>query len=123
MLSKNELIWLITRERQLETDRYYICKYCYAAKQATKKRGPSPCVQQCFRDKQKPVCYKLRITNSFRDAAEFEARVAARMARTEAFIICEEICRNNGNIQNCTECRMKWARLAVEEEMENEMDN
>ena len=58
----------------------------------------------------------------YRDAAEFEARVAARLAG--AWAIGEDMCFNNHcqlfAKDRCTACYLKNARIAVEEEMDNE---
>ncbi len=54
------------------------------------------------------------------DAAEFEARVAARLAG--AWAIGEDMCFNNHcqlfDKDRCTACYLKNARIAVEQEME-----
>ena len=56
----------------------------------------------------------------YRDAAEFEARVAARLAG--AWAIGEDMCFNNHcqlfDKDRCTACYLKNARIAVEQEME-----
>lgn len=52
------------------------------------------------------------------DAAEFSERVALKIASTHGgFSFCDEYC-GRYNIYDCRWCRLKWARLAVEEEME-----
>ncbi len=54
------------------------------------------------------------------DAAEFEARVAARLAG--AWAIGEDMCFNNHcqlfDKDRCTACYLKNARIAVEQEMD-----
>lgn len=62
------------------------------------------------------------LTPDWIDAAEFEARVAARLAG--AWAIGEDMCFNNHcqlfDKDRCTACYLKNARIAVEEEMEND---
>lgn len=66
------------------------------------------------------------------DAAKFEARVAAKLASDHAISYysligclgdkpgtCDKFNRNGWD---CADCRLKLARLAVEEEMDAEMD-
>lgn len=61
----------------------------------------------------------------YRDAAEFEARVAERLAG--AWAIGEDMCFNNHcqlfDKDRCTACYLKNARIAVEEEMDNERNH
>ena len=56
-----------------------------------------------------------------RDAAEFEARVAAKLAG--AWAIGEDMCFSNHcqlfDKDRCTACYIKNARIATEEEMDN----
>ena len=65
------------------------------------------------------------LTQDLIDAAEFEARVAARLAG--AWAIGEDMCFNNHcqlfDKDRCTACYLKNARIAVEEEMENERNH
>ena len=58
----------------------------------------------------------------FRDAAEFEARVAAKLAQNTQAVPCIEHGCPHGMplIWLCVSCRLKYARLAVEAEMEQE---
>lgn len=60
------------------------------------------------------------LTPDWIDAAEFEARVAARLAG--AWAIGEDMCFNNHcqlfDKDRCTACYLKNARIAVEQEME-----
>lgn len=62
------------------------------------------------------------LTPDFIDAAEFEARVAEKLAG--AWAIGEDMCFNNHcqlfDKDRCTACYLKNARIAVEEEMDNE---
>ena len=80
-----------------------------------------------LRDDCRKAGYPIRdlamvIPPDYRDAAEFEARVAARLAG--AWAIGEDMCFNNHcqlfAKDRCTACYLKNARIAVEEEMDNE---
>ena len=66
------------------------------------------------------VKYGCSLTPDWIDAAEFEARVAARLAG--AWAIGEDMCFNNHcqlfDKDRCTACYLKNARIAVEEEMD-----
>ena len=66
--------------------------------------------------------YGLSLCPDYCDAAEFEARVAARLAG--AWAIGEDMCFNNHcqlfDKDRCTACYLKNARIAVEEEMDND---
>lgn len=61
----------------------------------------------------------------WRDAAEFEARIAAKLANPK-WAVCRhgDTCIEYGGdkedvwIWRCETCRMKWAMIAVEEEMD-----
>lgn len=104
MLTDSELQWLENRGQW----RYHSCRWCHAFSVASKQIGPSPCVQKCRKDKKRPFCYGFRF-NIFREAAEFEARVAARLA-----ISLEAL-----GFYGLEAELLKLARLSVEEEMEN----
>lgn len=54
--------------------------------------------------------------NDYKDAAEFEARVANRLARLMYLTPCVAGGCTEHTL-HCTVCRLKYARLAVEEEM------
>lgn len=63
----------------------------------------------------------LRFDPDYQDAAEFEARVAAKLANCDgAFQPCHRARCPEGatSASACTPCRLKHARLAVETEME-----
>lgn len=70
----------------------------------------------------KESCYLW--PNDYRDAAEFEARVAAKLATMICDRFCADIlnnkvcCRGHDDRSGMYACRLKRARLAVEEEME-----
>lgn len=59
---------------------------------------------------------------NFRDAAEFEARVAAKLANYDYTDPClgKRHCPYAGKGWTCRRCNLKQARLAVEAEMEQE---
>lgn len=75
----------------------------------------------CFwcADREKFETNAYILVSDYRDAAEFEARVAARLAG--AWAIGEDMCFNNHcqlfDKDRCTACYLKNARIAVEEEM------
>lgn len=54
----------------------------------------------------------------FEDAAEFEARVASKLTKTLMVGVCEGGCNSR---KSCSSCRLKAARLMVEEEMDREV--
>ena len=59
----------------------------------------------------------------WQEAAEFEARVAAKLAGIFNGIEQCLNCKNSHMFDDhslCPSCKLKWARLTVEEEMENE---
>lgn len=76
----------------------------------------------CFwcADREKFETSAYTLASDYRDAAEFEARVAARLAG--AWAIGEDMCFNNHcqlfDKDRCTACYLKNARIAVEEEMD-----
>jgi hypothetical protein len=103
MLTPKEREWLKNRGQW----RFHSCRWCYAFPVTSKQIGPSPCVLKCRRDKKRPFCYGFRF-GVFREAAEFEARVAAKLAD----IYFQPIADTRPSE------RLKHARLAVEEEMD-----
>lgn len=63
----------------------------------------------------------LRYLEDYRDAAEFEARVAAKLARGEFHRPCHSVDTEECAYPvegNCCVCHLKYAQLAVEEEMD-----
>lgn len=117
MLTDSELQWLGNRGQW----RYHSCRWCHAFSVASKQIGPSPCVQKCRKDKKHPFCYGFRF-NIFREAAEFEARVAAKLA--ERCVLLEKVVQKTLgvaeyiNLSAAAENVLKTARLQVEEEMD-----
>ncbi len=78
---------------------------------------------QCFRFKNEGYTIEK---GDWADVAEFEARVAARLATMICDRFCADIlnnkvcCRGHDDRSGMYVCRLKHARLAVEEEMECE---
>lgn len=87
-----------------------------------RKRRKAPCGDETHHCVGCMVKYGCSLTPDWIDAAEFEARVAARLAG--AWAIGEDMCFNNHcqlfDKDRCTACYLKNARIAVEEEMDND---
>lgn len=108
-LTDSEKVWLIDREWTLEVMGSYSCGPCQ------------------YRDKDDLLCIFRKCPKfepNYKDAAEFESRVAARLTGLKA----EELpcypnflCPYSAKlIGSCKACYLKHARLAVEQEMEKE---
>ena len=108
MLSDKDREWLEKRE---ERGAYY-CYHC------TDGRIHFECMDVW----NSPNNCPLEDAQDFRDAAEFEARVAAKLAQNTQAVPCIEHGCPHGMplIWLCVSCRLKYARLAVEAEMEQE---
>lgn len=110
MLTEKEKRWLENRSNKCLRCLYY--------------SGTETIEGICFwcSDKKEFVPKEYGIEPLYRDAAEFEARVAARLAG--AWAIGEDMCFNNHcqlfDKDRCTACYLKNARIAVEEEMDND---
>lgn len=105
MLTNNEKEWLIHRR----SGDWCVTTGCSAWCDRTEGHSRTP---YCF----SKSCY-MDDTDFYRDAAEFEARVAALLAtygECPSFAVME--CTKNMNTP-CEWCKMKAARLQVEEEM------
>lgn len=91
-------------------------------KRRTKDAPCGACWRWC-RTECKEACDRL--TSDYREAAEFEARVAEKLAG--AWAIGEDMCFNNHcqlfDKVLCTACYLKNARIAVEQEMDNERNH
>ena len=87
-----------------------------------RKHRKAPCGEETHHCAGCLVRCGCSLTPDWIDAAEFEARVAARLAG--AWAIGEDMCFNNHcqlfDKDRCTACYLKNARIAVEEEMDNE---
>lgn len=110
MLTEQERKWLTVRKKA--------CARCGKVPFRCSQDQRNACYRAGF-----PLWDKTTVTfESYRDAAEFEARVAARLAG--AWAIGEDMCFNNHcqlfAKDRCTACYLKNARIAVEEEMDNE---
>lgn len=69
------------------------------------------------------ICPLFPADYQFSDAAEFEARVAAKLARGEFYRPCHSVDVEKCAYPvegNCCVCHIKYARFAVEAEMEQE---
>lgn len=85
-----------------------------------RKHRKAPCGDETHHCVGCMVKYGCSLTPDWIDAAEFEARVAARLAG--AWAIGEDMCFNNHcqlfDKDRCTACYLKNARIAVEKEMD-----
>lgn len=110
MLTEKERKWLEFRKN--------VCFRCKKRRQTC-----SPVLREICQKAGYPIRdLAMVIPPDYRDAAEFEARVTARLAG--AWAIGEDMCFNNHcqlfDKDRCTACYLKNARIAVEEEMDNE---
>lgn len=111
MLTEAEKKWLEERENR-------ICKFCI---HCPGYLNTIPCL-----DWWDGTCMMDTTLEEFRDAAEFEARVAAKLAQSPCWSCPEKSklsCPRGKSEANgrpkAEACRLKHARLAVEEEMGN----
>ena len=112
MLTKKELQWLDNRGK-------FSCWYCPDIPQAMCTMGERP-------------AHCAIMDTDWKEAAEFDGRVAAKLAEAFMGIIDAEFdyqipsncaacpCKSKCSL-DCKDSILKWARLAVEEEMD-EMD-
>lgn len=106
-LSEQEREWL---ERRKRNEKKYGSVYCPYCDQFIAERDEY--IGHCYDDLYCPLTdYVLP------DVVEFEARVAVLLTdRDDTYIPpCHIVC---SHYRNCRECRMMYARLAVEAEME-----
>lgn len=84
------------------------CKYCSHNE-----------VDECHHAVMKDYCPTNLTVDSLVTAAEFETRVAAQLAAWETLPVpcMNDIFCNRSSLE-CASCRLKWARLTVEEEMD-----
>lgn len=116
-LSEKEKDWLERREKYPKL----YCQHCqFFEPYDTPHVNPGWCSGDCWCC---PVVGK-DILYSFQDAAEFEALVAVKLAQNEyIFIPCYlsgtkwDDCPHKD--WDCNQCRIKYARLAVEQEMDD----
>lgn len=114
MLTYNEKRWLKKRNE------WSVCSYCSNIPQT-----------MCLYGERPHFCALLDV--DYKDAAEFSERVAAKLAEAFMGVIDAEFnyqlpsncaaCPCEGKCSlDCKDSILKWARLAVEEEMDAEMD-
>lgn len=118
MLTKKDKEWLEKRERVLVANDLYSCAHC-----AQYSDIYSVWTGYCAAIEP----FECGIRANYRDAAEFEARVAAKLSRMDwEDVPCAHgmslFCPKKGGPHiNCGAwCLMREARLAVEAEMEQE---
>ena len=117
MLTNSEKLWLKTRDSY----EYFSCRYCPGLPYYgpfTPAHG-RPCARWCFKQKERKAC---RLASYYEDSAEFEARVAAKLA--EQCVLLEKVVQKALgaaeyiNLSAAAENALKAARLQVEEEMD-----
>lgn len=114
MLTYAERKWLQDRENVplFQCEKY--CEY-HAEKGSYSECTYSPALSQEW-------CKNDAGNQDWKDAAEFEARVASLLAQKEgAWEPCSYTHCPHGavvNVEECVQCRIKHARIAVEKEME-----
>lgn len=125
MLTESEREWL--RNRKGKNDLYFFCKYCTVPKED----------DDCYWSHIIEAC---PVYPDIEDAAEFSERVAAKLARwdneyhkddhlcpygdddLDSYIPlchCIVFCQDHPKL-GCIAAKLAWARMAVEEEMDNE---
>lgn len=98
-LTESEKKWLEKREKWNSKSGYYLTPWAFPNK----------------------TLYRVTEYADYRDAAEFEARVALLLAQKYgAWEPCYHSHCTEGadTVADCMECRLKHARLAVEQEMD-----
>lgn len=125
MLTQNEKEWLEKRKSE-----YFLsCLHC-PGRYKQKPRSTWECMSFCWDNKVVTQCeLSSQDMRYFKDAAEFEARVAVKLANPQWSPCwrgdsCLEFSGQKDErwVWNCEWCRLKYARLAVEEEMDNEFN-
>ena len=106
-LSEKEKDWL---ERRAANEMAFDAFFCPHCEQFNVERDPY--LGHCDDDSRCPLT-----EHDFRDAAEFEARVAVLLTGRDAPYMppCHIVCNHR---RKCRACRLMYARLAVEAEME-----
>lgn len=111
MLDDKTIFWLGRRKRDIKNKFGYFCRHCGQYKHQF--------VEWCNDEYYCPICTRKY---DYMDAAEFEARVAEKLA-TVICAGCEDFNKKNVcpltiyQARGICECRMKHARLAVERAM------
>lgn len=111
-LTESEKKWLDARAAANRIAECYSCLLC----EWREKQGIACLFREC-----------QRFNENYRDAAEFEARVAVYLAKAPCLTCpdnpqggCSTRKLNSYGRAHVEACRLKHARLAVEEEMEKE---
>ena len=106
-LSEKEKDWL---ERRAANEMAFDAFFCPHCEQFNVERDPY--LGHCDDDSRCPLT-----EHDFRDAAELEARVAVLLTDRDAPYMppCHIVCNHR---RKCRACRLMYARLAVEAEME-----
>lgn len=114
MLTEKEREWLTVRKKA--------CARCGKVPSRCSQDQRNACYRAGF-----PLWDKTTVTfESYRDAAEFEARVAEKLTLKEPCPLpenadlddCPYFTEDDGSAFSCRWCRLKRARIAVEEEMD-----
>ena len=108
MLTENELAWLERRERH----EFPFCISCGAVQTAVDGSGYCYPIEEC------PL--EARLTD-WQEAAEFESRVAKKLASSDTWDPCKHgyVCPFwTSPDRTCAWCHIRTARLEVEEEMD-----
>lgn len=110
MLTEKEKEWLERREVYFK----YYCRHCQFFKPYD---APHVIPGYCQGDSWCCPVNSKDILYSMQEAAEFEARVAVLLTdRDDTYIPpCHIVC---SHYRNCRECRLMYARIAAEAEME-----
>jgi hypothetical protein len=133
MLTEADKKWLKDREEFCIEHNGYFCRHCCHA--TMDYDGSFICdIPQFGRESEdlgfcpvyfyEPTDSYVPKLNSLLDAAEFEARVAAKLAMAFCPNYCDNLDANDCAISDCAlytkrnACRLKHARLTVEEEMD-----
>lgn len=107
---------LTDKERKWLENRNDVCFRCSKNKRTCSQALRKICLDILFPIKDRTLMKE----QDYCDAAEFEARVAERLAG--AWAIGEDMCFNNHcqlfDKDRCTACYLKNARIAVEQEMD-----
>lgn len=109
MITEDEKRWLDRRKNP--------CNRCGFQKRCSWKSENIPCEKWGLFQIKAWGTKSGDVEHKFRDAAEFEARVALELTDFDASYLplCPDNCRSR---RGCRECQLMHARLAVEAEMD-----
>ena len=116
MFDKGTNEWLKKREIIKNRNGFYFCGHCQNYNPSHYDQYTGYCACDYI---------ECPLVTDYRDASEFEARVARKQKIKRAFTDIEGACTINPHCPDgcpdmlCTECRLKYARLKAEEEMED----